>query len=73
MRSVVADEAATCHEEQICVMLRHLGEGIESNAVHGHEDRGREMRVSIKLDPVGVVIIRHSILNYFHAPLSSFI
>jgi hypothetical protein len=35
--------------------------------------RSREMRLLVKLNPEGVVIVRHGRLNYFHAPHLSFI
>jgi hypothetical protein len=73
MKRMMANKAMTGDKEQISTMLRQLGQSIEGNAIYSHEDWSREMRTFIKLNPVGVVIVRHGILNSFYAPCSSFI
>jgi tRNA(Met) C34 N-acetyltransferase TmcA len=42
MKCMVIDEAASCHKEQVGIMLIKSRESIESNTVHGHEDQSGE-------------------------------
>jgi hypothetical protein len=50
-----------------------MRKSIEGETVNRHEDGSGETRLTIEFNPVGVVIVRHGILNYSHAPCSSFI
>jgi hypothetical protein len=68
MSGIVTDEAMTCNKEQIRVVLRQSGKGVKGDTINGHEDQSRETRLVIELNPVGVVIVKHDSLNYFHAP-----
>jgi hypothetical protein len=73
MSGTVTDEATTCNEEQICIMLRQSGKSVEGDTINSHEDQSRETRPLIEFNPVGVVIVRDDSLNYFHTLCSPYI
>jgi hypothetical protein len=60
MSSEMANKATAQAEEQIGVVLRQMGESVESKTVHG----GREKRSLVKGNPVGMMVIGHGLLNY---------
>jgi hypothetical protein len=73
MKSMMADKAMTCCKEQVSVVIRQSGESIKSNTIDFHNDWSGAMQLMEELNPVRVIVIGHGILNYFHAPQSSFI
>jgi hypothetical protein len=64
MKSMMTDEALTCGEEQVGVMIRQTGKGVKGDVVNCHKDGGREAGMSIKHDPMSIVVIRHHLQNY---------
>jgi hypothetical protein len=71
MEGEVTDEAMTSDEEQICIVVRQMRKGIESETIHCHEDRSRKVGSFIELYPMGIVVIRHNALNYVSSFLST--
>jgi hypothetical protein len=65
---MVTDEATTSNEEQIRIVLRQSGEGVEGDTINSHENWSREAGMLIEFNPVGVMINGHDSLNYFHVP-----
>jgi hypothetical protein len=66
MSGIVTDVAMTRNKEQIRVVLGQSGKGVKGDTINSHNDWSRETRLFIELNPVGVVIVRHDSLNYFH-------
>jgi hypothetical protein len=70
MVGLIADKTTTRGKEQVSVVIEQMRQGVEGVTINCHEDGSRETRTFKKLNPVGVVIVGHSTLNYFHAPHS---
>jgi hypothetical protein len=45
-----------------------MGESVKHETVHGHMDGGVEERLFVETDPVGIMVIRHGLLNYSTHP-----
>jgi hypothetical protein len=72
MQSVVTHEATICRKEQISVGTSQPGQHVEHYAINGRKDRSGEMELQEELDPVRVVIVRHSWL-FYSSPSPSFL
>jgi hypothetical protein len=68
MKSMMTNKAMAHRKEQVSIVFKQPGESVESNTIHFHEDWGGEMQSMVEFNPVGVMVIGHGILNYFHAP-----
>jgi hypothetical protein len=71
MKSSTTDEAAPGTEEKICIVRWEAGENIEGKAIYSNRYGSREDGTFIEHKPVGVMIVRHGLLNYlnpFHWP-----
>jgi hypothetical protein len=64
MKSSAAHKAMTRTEEEISVIRRKSGEGIEGETVNSNGDGSREHGTFIESKPVGMVVIGHWTLNY---------
>jgi hypothetical protein len=60
----MTDEATIRQKEQIGIVIAQMRKSIECDAIHGHEDGGREQQLFVKGHPVDTMVIRHASLNY---------
>jgi hypothetical protein len=68
MHSLEADETAIGGKAKIGIRARQARQSIECYAIYSHKDRRRKSGLGVKLDPVRIVVIRHSKLNYPSLP-----
>jgi hypothetical protein len=52
-------KATTSAEEEIGIIIQQTGESVKSEAVDSQRYGGRENRLLIESDPVGVMVIGH--------------
>jgi hypothetical protein len=72
MNSGATHKATTHAEENVSIVWRKPGEGVEGETLDGNGNRSREHRTLIESEPVGMVVIGHWKLNYLgslHLPL----
>jgi hypothetical protein len=59
MQDIKTNKATTRCEEQVSVGTHQTRERVKCDAVNGHKDRSREMRLREELDPMCVMIVTH--------------
>jgi hypothetical protein len=59
-----ADEAAIRGEEKVGIRASQARKHIKSDTIDGDKNRRGEARLEEELDPVDIMVIGHSALNY---------